>query len=503
MVLFGVFLSIFTLGGLASLLLSLRELYGVRRIAPLALERIAQATAVRRLRWHKNGGEVQVSQLSPLQGDERFHLFLSHAWGTGQDQMRIVKTRFREMIPGASIFLDVDDMLEGNGASYVALSHTVLIFMSSGYLASLNCMRELVFATHLGKPLVVMHELDHRHGGQHLDDIAEKLHVTTTKLFANLAPEMDAWGYSAPTAAELHRALFTSAVEPLVEWNRIGVFQDVTMRLIAERLLPTEQRGSTFVQGEASATPLPVLPPPDAPHRYHIFCSEHNLGGLALLTEVSDACGLPLAVTTQASELPACQHMLLYLTTDTWRSATPADAERSAALAADVRRALELKTHLLLAHELPGLDPPGARAAEHFDSFFASADGATPPELLQHGIYAEIAVALKCGEWRRTSLVLLARSLLGNAKHELQGARAANEQGTRAGHERAHKYVDEPNAHLGPDLRGLMTRSLGALQALRARNAPSKASATGSVTSTTVGMIWHGRGASGCAAQGL
>lgn len=488
--------------------------------------------------------------------------------------MRIVKTRFREMIPGASIFLDVDDMLEGNGASYVALSHTVLIFMSSGYLASLNCMRELLFATHLGKPLVVMHELDHRHGGQHLDDIAEKLHVTTTKLFANLAPEMDAWGYSAPTAAELHRALFTSAVEPLVEWNRIGVFQDVTvraerlldaarggaasgasahprrehapeaasmhpsrehapvpsfatdralgsrvllvltarlaplacptqMRLIAERLLPTEQRGSTFVQGEASATPLPVLPPPDAPHRYHIFCSEHNLGGLALLTEVSDACGLPLAVTTQASELPACQHMLLYLTTDTWRSATPADAERSAALAADVRRALELKTHLLLAHELPGLDPPGARAAEHFDSFFASADGATPPELLQHGIYAEIAVALKCGEWRRTSLVLLARSLLGNAKHELQGARAANEQGTRAGHERAHKYVDEPNAHLGPDLRGLMTRSLGALQALRARNAPSKASATGSVTSTTVGMIWHGRGASGCAAQGL
>ena len=31
----------------------------------------------------------------------RYHLFLSHVWATGQDQMRIVKERLREMVPCA------------------------------------------------------------------------------------------------------------------------------------------------------------------------------------------------------------------------------------------------------------------------------------------------------------------------------------------------------------------------------------------------------------------
>ena len=39
----------------------------------------------------------------------RFHIFLSHVWGTGQDQMRIVKQRLLEMMPDLSVFLDIDD----------------------------------------------------------------------------------------------------------------------------------------------------------------------------------------------------------------------------------------------------------------------------------------------------------------------------------------------------------------------------------------------------------
>ena len=38
-----------------------------------------------------------------------FHIFLSHVWGTGQDQMRIVKQRLHEMVPSLQIFLDVDE----------------------------------------------------------------------------------------------------------------------------------------------------------------------------------------------------------------------------------------------------------------------------------------------------------------------------------------------------------------------------------------------------------
>ena len=33
-------------------------------------------------------------------------------WGTGQDQMRIIKQRLVEMLPEARVFLDVDDLKE-------------------------------------------------------------------------------------------------------------------------------------------------------------------------------------------------------------------------------------------------------------------------------------------------------------------------------------------------------------------------------------------------------
>jgi hypothetical protein len=37
----------------------------------------------------------------------------------------------------------------------------------------------------------------------------------------------------------------------------------------------------------------------------------------------------------------------------------------------------------------------------------------TPPELLNRGIYDEIAIALKGGEWRKTSMVMLAKAFAG------------------------------------------------------------------------------------------
>jgi hypothetical protein len=41
-----------------------------------------------------------------LPGEVVYHLFLSHVWGTGQDQMRIVKQRLCEMVPDMRVFLE-------------------------------------------------------------------------------------------------------------------------------------------------------------------------------------------------------------------------------------------------------------------------------------------------------------------------------------------------------------------------------------------------------------
>ena len=36
----------------------------------------------------------------------------AQVWGTGQDQMRVVKQRLLEMLPDVTIFLDVYDLAE-------------------------------------------------------------------------------------------------------------------------------------------------------------------------------------------------------------------------------------------------------------------------------------------------------------------------------------------------------------------------------------------------------
>ena len=73
----------------------------------------------------------------------KYHLFLSHIWGTGQDQVAVIKRQLQRLMPGCIIFLDVDDLEEiGKLESYIDASASVLIFLSKGYFASRNCIRE-------------------------------------------------------------------------------------------------------------------------------------------------------------------------------------------------------------------------------------------------------------------------------------------------------------------------------------------------------------------------
>ena len=45
-----------------------------------------------------------------LSKGHKWHLFLSHIWGTGQDQCATIKRQLCLLMPGVSIFLDVDDL---------------------------------------------------------------------------------------------------------------------------------------------------------------------------------------------------------------------------------------------------------------------------------------------------------------------------------------------------------------------------------------------------------
>ena len=338
-----------------------------------------------------------------------------------------------EMLPEAKVFLDVDDLEEiGDLERYVKASDAVLVFCSDGYCASKNCLREIRHAVAMGRPLIPLLEEAGRGG---IDAVALRAQLEAAD------GKYEQWGFDEgePRGAQLAAALFDH-VEP-IEWNRLGEFQDVTMRLIAQRLLP-DNFGKTSVRGEITVDVDTSDLHPDAVkladkefmtgaqqaqaglfarmwsnalvlfgteanttaggeamvNSHRVYVSRHNEGADKLAKEAG------LAATRELGELERCTHFLLYLDGRTWTS-----GERSEALGCEVEGAVKAGVPVVLAHEMPGVGQ--TCDAVPFDSFFACADGATPTYLLKAGLYKRIAVPLKAGPWRDVGLVLLHKEL--------------------------------------------------------------------------------------------
>jgi membrane protease YdiL (CAAX protease family) len=409
-------------------------------------ERREMAERDAQLRRLRNAADGSAVNSLPRMPDAGFHLFLSHVWGTGQDQMRVIKQRLREMLPGVSVFLDVDDLEEiGDLEGYVDRSSAILVFCSPGYFSSRNCMREIRCAVTKAKPLIALLE-DPSRGGWDVNGVRGQLVAADASY--------DKWGFAADgvLGEGLADALF--AREP-IEWNRIGAFQDVTMRLIAERLLPDGHR-PTYVEGEAaygvegrgargveggaaqgaegqetviSGKPWSLLlttfvksdaPRPSAGKADEkpakggggdtarlLYVSVLNPGTLEVLDEVRE-CHMPpppFEVTQDVGSLGSCDQMVLGLNGLTWTR-----GEQSGALAHEVVLAMRAGVDVILVHEMPGIGQEGRHPVE-FGTFFSCVDGATPSHLLKAGIYDKIAVALKGGAWRKASMALLAKEL--------------------------------------------------------------------------------------------
>jgi len=156
------------------------------------LAREARFSSARRLRYKDTRQEV----LATVIDKHGFHLFLSHVWGTGQDQMRVVKQRLLEMIPDLHVFLDVDDLKEiGDLEKYVDQTKVVLTYCSRGYFDSRNCMRELCQAVRRKKPMIALIDPDVKKGGLSIDEVRRQL--------LGLQDNLELWGlvYSARNPA--------------------------------------------------------------------------------------------------------------------------------------------------------------------------------------------------------------------------------------------------------------------------------------------------------------
>ena len=345
----------------------------------------------------------------PLALNAHYHLFLSHNWLCGQDQMRIVKERVQRLLPGALVFLDVDDLLKGRGKEYLDVSGTVLVFCTQGYFQSLNCMRELVRAVLKSKPIICMLEPEERHGRLTPEEILQQLRLAEARYDEwGLSEEVRQWHAEGldpmPTADALYAALFA---EDAVEWARIGHFQAVTLRLISERLLPVAAHGTTHLPSELHHQKVTLASPTLRGKKFHLYASPHNRGAEAFVGEVRDACESVL-ITCEQDDLPESERLLVYLNGETWTSGAESDA-----FAAEVARALALRVELLLVHEAPGVvGASELRSCVEFGDFFTT----TPEPLLDAKIYDTIAIALKQARpWRVVSLALVVRDLAGCA----------------------------------------------------------------------------------------
>ena len=101
--------------------------------AVMAAQQIVQAASVPTIRLQRTKAPPDL----PLADGHMWHMFLSHIWSTGQDQCATIKRQLRIMLPGASVFLDVDNLKSIDALEeYVAQSSVVMIFASKGYFQS-------------------------------------------------------------------------------------------------------------------------------------------------------------------------------------------------------------------------------------------------------------------------------------------------------------------------------------------------------------------------------
>lgn len=246
-----------------------------------------------------------------------------------------------------------------------------------------------------------------------------------------------------PTGQEIIEALFQR--QPPIVWYRLADFQDVSMRMIAERLLAVQPlspsahssglngppsalsdrragyQQMTYMEGEVGQLirgKLTLhLPAVRADCRHHVYVSPASPHGtldlVRTLQSIFEKTNQKLTYTEEASQLRYCEHMLVLLTSETWTRGEDSDE-----FARDSCKAMRAGVHRLLVHEVVGarLEDNATRHAISFEDII----GATPRHLFNAKLYNEIAMNMGGGEWREAGLAKMVRQLCkgSGARHD-------------------------------------------------------------------------------------
>jgi hypothetical protein len=212
-----------------------------------------------------SGGQAVVLKKLPA---GHYHLFLSHTWGSGQNQMQALKKELQLLIPSMEVFLDVENLTNiGALEELIECSDSGLIFLSTGYFERWNCLREARETIVQGKDLILLRESAKMHGGGEMELVMSEVEENKT-LFKEFAAAYDT-ADSKPV--DIKKSLFDDRTSPVLLWHHVLELKRATLKMIGARML--QQQGQEYTQlsipGELRAADirLPALQPEQ---KYHV-----------------------------------------------------------------------------------------------------------------------------------------------------------------------------------------------------------------------------------------
>mmetsp|Transcript_4917 Transcript_4917/g.12706 ORF Transcript_4917/g.12706 Transcript_4917/m.12706 type:complete len:449 (-) Transcript_4917:70-1416(-) len=111
-------------------------------------------------------------KLPALENGCKWHFFLSHYQLNGGDQCMALRQSLMEVHPEIKVWYDqVNTPTEAGMKEGVSGSETFLVFLTSGVLTRYFVQLEVRTALALGKPVVLVHETDPRHGYAPIGDL--------------------------------------------------------------------------------------------------------------------------------------------------------------------------------------------------------------------------------------------------------------------------------------------------------------------------------------------
>ena len=179
-----------------------------------------------------------------------YHLFLSHKWAHAQDNAVSIKTALQSLVPSCCTFLDVDDLGDIKDLERcVRHSDVFCVIVTSAYLGSKNCRRELVEAlVRQKKPTVLIVECDPEKGATSALQMRAELEVAerdgmlmsfertaALKLIDMLEQATDGGGDD-------------SAVPTVIEWHREVELRHVAYKALVANVLKQQPAGVRQMQ---------------------------------------------------------------------------------------------------------------------------------------------------------------------------------------------------------------------------------------------------------------